>query len=132
MKRAALPLGIVMLAGCATLPPPPPPAPVPVVTDEAPQPTIRSFLIRGPRFPVGQSANVRVCVNANGVVTSAEVTGSSGEPSFDDFAITWAQQADMQHWLRKDAKEPTCGNVRVEIGPGSHPRVGSSADSALG
>jgi TonB family protein len=131
MKRATMSLATLVLAGCTTMPIPPAPVePPPAV--EVPQVTTRSFLIRGPRFPVGQSANVRVCVDASGAVVSAEVTGSSGESRFDEFAITWARQADVQNWVRKDAKQPSCGNVRVEIGPGFHQRLGSSVDSALG
>lgn len=132
MKRATVSLATMMLAGCITTSRPPAPPVEPPEAVQAPQVSIRSFLIRGPRFPVGQSANVRVCVDASGAVISAEVTGSSGESRFDEFAITWARQADTQHWVRKDAKQPSCGNVRVEIGPGSRQRVGSSVDSALG
>lgn len=128
------PLATLVLAGCITapVPPAPPDAVEPPDVVEAPQVTTRSFLIRGLRFPIGQSANVRVCVDANGTVVSVELAGSSGEPRFDEFAITWARQADVQNWARKNAREPSCGNVRVEIGRGMRPGVGSGFDSALG
>lgn len=133
-------LTILVLAGCVTAPAPPS-APEPVGApdavaapdaNEAPQVTTRSFLIRGPRFPIGQAANVRVCVDASGTIVSVELAGSSGESGFDEFAMTWARHADVQNWAPKNARQLSCGNVRVEIGRGTHPGLGTSVDNALG
>lgn len=121
---------IAALAGCVT---PPPPAPVaPQQEEELPPPSSRSFLIRGQHFPIGKSASLKVCVSPDGAISSVEVTRSSGEPGFDDFAMIWARQADVSQWVRKNQQVESCGSVRVEIGHGAKPSLDRGVDNALG
>lgn len=135
--------GLPVLAGCVTPPPPRPVTPAarsaPVAqplpdaaADEPPPVTTRSFLVRGRHFPIGQSASLKVCVSPDGAIASVEVTRSSGEPTFDEFAMVWARQADVSQWVRKDQQVESCGSVRVEIGRGARPGLGRGADTALG
>jgi TonB family protein len=92
----------------------------------------RSFLIRGQRFPVGRAASLKVCVTPDGAISSVEVTRSSGEPGFDEFAAVWARQADVSAWVQKDQLVESCGSVRVEIGRGSRQTLDRGADNVLG
>jgi hypothetical protein len=94
--------------------------------------TQRSFLVRGTRFAVGQAADLWVCVAPNGAIASVQLKGSSGEARFDQFALNWARQADVSHWVTKRQKQSSCGSVRVEIGRGKQRQIESGIDTALG
>jgi hypothetical protein len=100
--------------------------------DEESAVTTRTFLVRGPKFAIGQAASLLVCVTPDGAISRVELQRSSGEASFDEFAMIWARQADVSGWVRKQERRESCGSVRVEIGHGSPRRFGQGADTALG
>ena len=101
-----------------------------------------SFMIRGPRFTPGESAIVKVCVSPSGVISSADLIGSSGDKRFDDFALVWARQVKLASpaaMLSPTADSATpapkdvCGSVRVEIRAAPAPSgIGGGHDSGLG
>jgi TonB family protein len=128
-------LGAVMLDGCAA---PRRPPPVMAHPAEAPDPfddTSTSFTVQGARFAPGETAIIKVCVTAEGTITSANVVGSSGDKRFDDYALVWARQVRLRSLPQAaPSQTPTqssCGPVRVEIHPSSMPAVLSEHSSAL-
>jgi TonB family protein len=51
-----------------------------------------------PPWPTGSymtpaSVEMKLCVDIRGVVTSAELTRSSGQPKFDEIALSWIRTA---------------------------------------
>jgi TonB family protein len=99
--------------------------------------TPNSFVVAGPHFVSGETAIVRICVSTDGVISSANLIGSSGDKRFDDFAMVWARQVRLASRTQsagtqtEPAKE-NCGAVRVEIREVGLPRGLSGADSSLG
>ena len=91
--------------------------------------TPNSFVVAGPHFAPGETAIVRICVSIDGVISSANIIGSSGDKRFDDFALVWARQVRLAS--RAHTAE-ACGAVRVEIRGVALPRGFSGADSSLG
>jgi TonB family protein len=124
---------IAALSACSSNPRP---RPVVVLAEPAPpnpfDNSSTSFVVSGPRFPPGETAIVKVCVSADGVIASADVVGSSGDKRFDDFALVWARQVKLGNLPQGDQAKEICGPVRVEIKAAPLPRILSAGDSALG
>jgi hypothetical protein len=119
---------------------------MPVVVTPAPAPqaalnpfdeTPNAFVVAGPHFTPGETAIVRICVSTEGVISSANLIGSSGDKRFDDLALVWARQVklasrDQSTATQTDLAKETCGAVRVEIRGVGLPRGLAGADSSLG
>jgi TonB family protein len=94
--------------------------------------TPSTFVVAGPHFAPGETAIVRICVAADGVISSANVIGSSGDKRFDDLALGWARQVRLASRPQSDNAKEVCGAVRVEIRRVQFPRGISGSDSSLG
>jgi TonB family protein len=91
-----------------------------------------SFVVAAPRFAPGETAIVRICVSTEGVISSANVIGSSGDRRFDEFALIWARQVRLASRPQNDNAKELCGAVRVEVRGVPFPDALSGADNALG
>jgi len=107
------------LAGCAT-PPAGPSVVEPVRIEDA------VFTTRGPRFAPGLYATVRVCVAAQGQISSAEVVLSSGDKRFDDFVLGFARRVKVRPQRVNGRPVAACDTVRVEVNHGVSPATGGS------
>ena len=94
--------------------------------------TPNSFVVAGPHFAPGETAIVKICVSNDGVISSANVIGSSGDKRFDDFALVWARQVRLASRPQSEQVREVCGAVRVEIRGVPLPRGLSGAESSLG
>jgi TonB family protein len=121
---------VMAVTGCATLRPPTVPPP-PVVIEPV-QVTTTYIAARIPRSARGEFAIVEVCVAADGAVADLHIAQSSADQAFDRAAIDWARQVRYRPQLENGRPVYGCEQVRVEVNPNPTPRVGRSADSALG
>jgi TonB family protein len=121
--RAGL-LICVGLAGCATGPRPAVVEPVQI--EDA------VFTTRGPMFAPGLYATVRVCVAAQGQISSANVVLSSGDQRFDNFVLGFARRVQVRPQRINGHAVPACDIVRVEINHGIAPASGASGGVAVG
>jgi hypothetical protein len=99
--------------------------------------TPNAFVVAGPHFTPGETAIVRICVSTEGVISSADLIGSSGDKRFDDLALVWARQVKLASRTQTaatqtDLAKESCGAVRVEIRGVGLPRGLSGGDSSLG
>lgn len=132
--RIAVLMGVCLIAvGCMHRPaaaPPPVSAvkPVPVAPFDG---TPQSFVVRGKRFIPGELAIVRVCIDDDHSITSADVIESSGDRQFDEVAVQWARQVRMRTTTQDDGPVDRCGAVRVEIRLAPNQRQMGGPDSSL-
>jgi TonB family protein len=117
-------VGSAVLAACAT---PPQSAVVePVHIEDA------SFTTRGPTFAPGLYSTVRICVTAQGQISSAAVVVSSGDKRFDDYVLGFARRVQVRPQRVNGRPVAACDTVRVEINHGVAPATGASGGSAVG
>jgi hypothetical protein len=126
-------IGFAALSACSWNRPPP--AVVAVAAPAEVDPfdhTAVSFVVAGAHFMPGETAIVKVCVTAEGIISSADVVLPSGDKRFDEFAVTWARQVKLANIGQTGEAKEICGPVRVEIKVSPVPRILSGADNALG
>ncbi len=91
-----------------------------------------SFLIHG-EFARGEHVIVRVCLRADRSIASSSIVESSGDPRFDELAISWAQRVRLRQQGPADSSPVApCGAVRVELHDASEPAVIAGHDDELG
>ena len=138
VERAAwLALASLFAPGCAVLAPPAkvPKAPnalQPPVVVQPLEVTTTYIAARVSRGARGEVAIVEVCVNPDGAVAATRIALSSTDKAFDAAALDFARQARYRPQLENGRPVYACEQVRVEVNPNPGPRVGGSADSALG
>jgi TonB family protein len=122
---------LLTLTACATPLRQPRIAPPPIVVEPV-QVTTTFIAARIPRSARGEFAIVEVCVAADGAVADLHIAQSSADQAFDRAAIDWARQ--VRYLPQRENGRPVygCEHVRVEVNSNPTPRVGRSADSALG
>lgn len=123
-RRSQLPVAVVRAA-------------VPAVAPNPFDDTPNAFVVAGPHFTPGETAIVRICVSTDGVISSANLIGSSGDKRFDDLALVWARQVRLASrpqgvGTQSEPAKDTCGAVRVEIRGVTLPEGLSGSDSSLG
>jgi len=91
-----------------------------------------SFLIHG-EFTRGEHVIVRVCLRADRSIASSSILESSGDPRFDELAITWAQRVRLRQQPPAEGRPVApCGAVRVELHDSPEPAVVGGHDDELG
>lgn len=75
---------------------------------------------------------MRVCLRPDHSIASSDIVESSGDPQFDQMAMTWAQRVRQRQSSPEGPPVAPCGAVRVELHDATQPAVLGEREDQLG